>query len=468
MRDVEGWEGDWLNYRYERRQAGAKQYPQALLDQFTASSTVMEKGSGGGGGGDGASAAGGDDSGAAAAGKKKGGSKKDAAAAAAAAGGAAGDAAGGDATGDDAAAESKAAAAPPPSTGGAGGLDSFYERGGSAATDESKKGGLVIAPRVTAADSIGDTRSLDRAYSQRLVLLVRDKATGGWGAPAGLRLPGEPMAQAAERAVRALFGGPAVCGALDLWYVGAAPVGHWLQVHPPEVQAATGTYGSKTFFYRAEILNGRFALPRGEPGDGRDAASFPYDDFHWLARDEAEGVLPRPLYKYLHQVIGAGPGEEFARRTKWLAGVERRGLTVDQASGRRAYRVAVARRPGGYATAGAPRLPAVATQAQAALAAAPFAPGGGGGKAAALAGELNAYHDRLRAQRGISAGLRTALATPPASVLAAQVDAAKRAKEAASSAHDRTPRREREHTEGERGVACAVKARGRPPPTPLL
>lgn len=429
MRDVEAWEGEWLNYRYERRQAGAKQYPQALLDQFTASSTVMEKGSGGGGGD--AAAAGGDD---ASGGKKKGG-KKDAAAGAGAAASGEAAAGGGDAAAAEkkaAAEEAAAAAAPPPSTAGAGGLDSFYERGGSAATDESKKGGLVIAPRVTAADSIGDTRSLDRAYSQRLVLLVRDRATGGWGVPAGLRLPGEPMAQAAERAVRALFGGPAVSGALDLWYVGAAPVGHWLQVHPPEVQAATGTYGSKTFFYRAEILNGRFALPRGEPGDGRDAASFPYDDFHWVARDEAEGFLPRPLYKYLHQVIGAGPGEEFARRAKWLAAVEARGLTVDQATGRRAYRVATARRPGGHATAGAPRLPAVATQAQAALAAAPFA--SGSGKAAALAGELNAYHDRLRAQRGISAGLRKSLATPPASVLAAQVDAAKRAKEAAANA----------------------------------
>ena len=407
LRDVEDWESDWLNYKFDRRQAEAKAYPQALLDQFTASSTVLEGGGGSSSNGSSAAEGGGE--------KKKG--KKEAAAAAEEA------AAEGEEAPSNKAADAKPSAAPTQ----AGGLDSFYERGGSAQNEDEKKAGLVVAQRVTAADGIGDTRSLDRAYSQRLVLIVKDRATGQWGLPSGLRQQGEPMARAAERSLRFLFGSsdPTV----DVWYTGAAPVGHWLQVYSPEKQKESGCYGAKVFFYRAEILNGKFTLPRGEPGDDRHAASFPYDDFHWLSRDETEAFLPRPFYKYIHQVIGAGAGEEHARREAWLKRIAAKGLTPAQASGRRNFRVASARRiPNGGDVIGVPRLAAVATQAQAALAATPFTPGGS--KAADVRAEFGAFRQRLRAQAALSEKLRTSLATPPASVVAAARDAEKRAKHA--------------------------------------
>lgn len=412
---MEAWEADWLAYKVQRQAGEAKEYPKALIDQFTASSTVLEKSDGGEG------------EGAKEGGKKD---KKAKAAAAAAAGGEGGE-------GDAAAAEAAAAAAPPPSTGGSSGsggsggggnLEMFYERSGSSAGEESKKAGLVVAQRVTPADGIGDTRSLDRAYSQRLVLLVKERGEGGaWTVPGASRKEGEPMRQAAERSLRSLFGSSEPT--LDYWYVGAAPVGHALTVFPPALQAASGAYGAKTFFYRAELLNGKFSLPKGEPGDDRDASSFPYDDFHWLTRDETERYLPRPVYKYLHQVIGAGPGEEHARRTAWLQRIQAKGLSPAQASGRRAYRVEQARRP--RSTLGAPRLRAVATADQAAVAAAPFTDGD---KRERLAGAVDAYHARLRAQSAISDQLRVTLATPPASVVAAQRDAAKRAAAAAAEA----------------------------------
>ena len=365
MRDVESWESDFLEYAEARRHAEAKPYPQTLIDMFTASSTVLE---GAGRGADAAAAGGGSEASPGS------------------------DAAGGDGTtassGSDTGAASLAASS------GAR-LDDFYEAGGDGGDADAAdaRAGLVLAPRATAADALGDVRSLDRAYSARLLLLLRDARSGTWTLPGGPRLEGERMVAAAERTMRSAWGAPS-SSPLDAWYVGAAPVGHWLEVFPEEVQAATGAYGAKHFVYRAELLGGKLA----RPGAG-------FDEWAWVTRDEAEERLPRPLWKYLHQVAGAGPGEEFARRAAWQRRVAAAGLTPAQASGRSAYRLAAARRTG------AARLPAVATRAQAELTAAPH---GDAAKSAALAKELAAYAARVRLQRADAALVADRLATPTA------------------------------------------------------
>jgi hypothetical protein len=242
------------------------------------------------------------------------------------------------------------------------------------------------------------------------------------------------MVQAAERSLRALVRDPG----LDLWYVGNAPVGHWLDVYSPAKQAKTGCYGAKVYFYRAEILRGRFRLPKA---GAADAAAFPYDDYFWLARDETEPLLARPFYKYIHQVIGAGAGEEAARSAAWQAKIQARGLTVAQARGWRAHRVETQR-------GDAVRLSAVATRAQAAAAALPWAgaaaasagAGAGEDKAAALRSQVDSYHQRVTAQKALSAQLAAQLATPsgsaaaPAKLLAARAVAAAAAPAAARPA----------------------------------
>jgi hypothetical protein len=215
--------------------------------------------------------------------------------------------------------------------------------------------------------------------------------------PGGEVLEGESMVRAAERWLRTYFSDPF----LDAWYVGRSPVGHWLEVFPPEKQQKLGCYGAKVFFYRAEILAGRFRLPRTGPKaaqDPRDPATFPYDDFMWLTRDETEAYLSRPMYKYLHQVVGAGAGEEYERVQKWKQSVEKRGLTIDQATGRRAHRVESQRLLG-------TRQRAVATRAQAELAAAKW----DGSKTGALQQAVDQYYDRAREGRNISAQIRAKL-----------------------------------------------------------
>jgi hypothetical protein len=46
VRDVESWEADFLAIQMERYQALSKRYPKELLDMWTLSDRVLEKGSG--------------------------------------------------------------------------------------------------------------------------------------------------------------------------------------------------------------------------------------------------------------------------------------------------------------------------------------------------------------------------------------------------------------------------------------
>lgn len=382
MRDLEEWETNFLTLKWEREQVLGKLYPEALIDQWTAGDKVMETDRADSGGKD----------------KRPKGGAKDAAGGAGSADGAEGQAA--------AAAVEEATAAKTRAKQANVALSDFYEKTDmqmSNSSDGAK--GLAIAPRESSADTIGDMRSLERAYSQRLALLVRDKGTGRWSLPSGVRMEGEPMRQAAERSLRALFGD----AALLAWYVGGAPVGHLLRVYSPAEQAALSCYGEKVFIYRAEIVKGRFRLPKeGETGP-RAPSVFPYDDFMWLSRDEMEGVMGsggdggRATWKYLHQVVGLGAGEEATRAQAWKDRCAKRGVTLAEASGRRAERVRKQLRLGF-------RLPAIASRGAAELSARVW--DAQGGKAADVKDASTAYYARVRDCRARSEQLRQQLSTP--------------------------------------------------------
>jgi hypothetical protein len=271
-------------------------------------------------------------------------------------------------------------------------LDDFYERSDDAGGGGTATAAVALAPRFSAADKIGDTRSLDRAYSSRLLLLLRAAGGGAWGLPSTVAHEGEPLVQAAERGLRAAFGADAH---LEVWYVGRMPVGHWLRAYPPEEAAAKGCYGERVFVYRAELLEGRFRMPHQREGGAGDC---PYDDFHWLTRDETEAYLERPLFKYLHQVAGGGAGEEFERSKKWRASLGP--CSIASATRKRAIRVGAMYKL---------RLPAVATLEQARLAALPWGPE----KHAALEAEAARREARRAEQRLRSAANKEMLALRP-------------------------------------------------------
>lgn len=361
IRDAEKWENDFDKWVLERFNADAKQYPEALMNQWRAGEKVLgdaKQSAGGAGKGEGKKEGGAPD-GAAAAGSRKG--KKDEAA--------------------------------------SSDMSQFYDDTSLATSDsqEATVKGFQASPRTTPADEIANFRSLERAYTQRLVLIVKDKATGQWTVPQGERFDGETMQASAQRWTRAMFGADSTA---ILWFLTDAPVGHMLNVFPPEKQQALQCYGEKVYFYRAEILKGRFRMPA--EGDAR-SRDFKYSDYAWVTRDESEKYFNRPFYKYMHQVIGAGAGEEITRKTQWLQKIQQKGLSIGQATAQRSDRVQRKRRLGEY-------MPLVATQQHAALASLSMSDAS---KEDELRKAVNQYRDRVRESRAVGAQLRAKLQQRP-------------------------------------------------------
>lgn len=178
-----------------------------------------------------------------------------------------------------------------------------------------------LQSRLTKNDELGNTRSLDRAYADRLLLLVRRRDSGEWDLPGAPFRPAEELSEAAMASGQLIAaGGAAALGSavahlsaagatlsqqqllaqlLQLpampsaawrsllaalgddvrpWYVGTGPVAVHLEPFSPEVQADRGCFGRKRFLFRADILDGRIELPEG--GE--------YDDYQWLTRLEAQ------------------------------------------------------------------------------------------------------------------------------------------------------------------------------------
>jgi hypothetical protein len=390
FRDLESWEEDFLSMQYDHTQDISRRYPPELLNMFTASQTVLEGKP---------EETGSDTASASSSGNKSKGKETNA-------------------TGNTKVEtnaptkedEKLSTNNQAPSTAranvnaGAPNLTSFYEGTSDSSRSNAMSGadaGLEASPRISAADTINDTRSLERAYSQRLILLTRRSRDAVWGLPSVEVLnASEPMITAAERAIRSSL----ACEGLDIWFPGAGPMGHLLVEYSAEQQKQTGRFGAKVFIYRAHILGGRIrvhpsatltSLTKANAAKGY--VDDVYDDIQWLTRDESEAVLTRPLYKYLHQVMGSGAGEEFSRREKWKAMLEEKNISVNQAVGRRSFRVknGISQRT---------RLLAIATRHQAKIASEGWTKSLSNDvdKKTLLQTEVDATSTRLRAQKLIS------------------------------------------------------------------
>jgi len=127
--------------------------------------------------------------------------------------------------------------------------------------------------RLSESDKLGDTRTLDRLYDHRLVLVVREKSTGRWTLPWVQREGEERLRAAAQRSVASSVGEE-----LEAWVMGEFPLSVWLHEYSPEEQEAKGCLGEKRLFFRAEALDGRIRLDRDS-----------FSDYQWLTRDEVLG-----------------------------------------------------------------------------------------------------------------------------------------------------------------------------------
>ena len=366
MRDLDEWENNFLWLKYDLEQQRAKQYPTALLDIWQASEKVLGGNSGGGS--------------TEATDKKD--NKK-----------------------DNKKTENTTESTPSPSdttpTKTEESLDSFYERTGPTSTVSTTAKGIQTAPRITAADQIHDVRSLDRAYSQRLALVMKETTTNQWMFPGGEVYEGEPIRQAAERWMKTYFGNDSK---VELWYLGNSPIGHYLRVYPPEIQKQLQCYGEKIYYYRAEILSGRFRLPKKT-----EKRTLPYTDFQWLTRDETETVFDRPFYKYAHQIIGSGAGEEYARASQWKEKLQKKNKKIGTAVIQRIQREQTQKKNG-------IRFPLIATRNDAEIAALRYSKD----KEMVQMKAVNRYYDRVRETRLLSAQIRKSLAEKPMVTIIAQ------------------------------------------------
>ncbi|CCM03837.1 uncharacterized protein FIBRA_05986 [Fibroporia radiculosa] len=131
------------------------------------------------------------------------------------------------------------------------------------------------APRIHESDRTGNVRSLDRQGERNLYLLLQIKSQAGaniWRFPQGGLQSGEPLHEAAERALEDK------CDSnMDTWVVSRNPIG----VLEPDLAQSSQAY---VFFYKAHILAGQ-VRPHG-----KDIL-----DFAWLTKQEIEPRVD-PLY----------------------------------------------------------------------------------------------------------------------------------------------------------------------------
>ncbi|KAL8684254.1 MAG: hypothetical protein Q9224_006486 [Gallowayella concinna] len=138
-------------------------------------------------------------------------------------------------------------------------------------------------PRVTEADRVGDTKSLDRLLQRTLYLVVREGEEGRWWFPNDLLVGKESLHTAAERIIVQAGGVN-----MNTWVVGNIPLGH--HIHNYGVTAenkkddgpAAGMKGEKFFFMKGRIMAGQANLTDNKLG---------LADFQWLAKDEIQKIL---------------------------------------------------------------------------------------------------------------------------------------------------------------------------------
>ncbi|TGZ84057.1 hypothetical protein EX30DRAFT_338621 [Ascodesmis nigricans] len=139
-------------------------------------------------------------------------------------------------------------------------------------------------PRTTKADEENDLKSLDRAGSRTLYLLV--KQNGRWQFPTS-RLEGKENLR--HTAMRTL---EESCGMnMNTWFVGNVPIGHQvINFSKPK----EGMAGAKTFFMKARIMAGQADLTGNELG---------VTDFVWVTKDELKDTTVRGYWESVRHML---------------------------------------------------------------------------------------------------------------------------------------------------------------------
>ena len=137
------------------------------------------------------------------------------------------------------------------------------------------------------ADATGDRKSDDRMLDRHLLFVVQRKRHDGkmiWTLPNTQWKEGETLRQTAERVLKDHVATDPVR------ILGNAPWGVHLVKYPSSVRQKTGVFGTKIFFYKAQLLNGRQCTPSTA-------------DYHWLGRQELSDFLEPDYYNTVKQFL---------------------------------------------------------------------------------------------------------------------------------------------------------------------
>ncbi|KAL8731433.1 MAG: hypothetical protein Q9166_003408 [cf. Caloplaca sp. 2 TL-2023] len=135
-------------------------------------------------------------------------------------------------------------------------------------------------PRVTEADKVGDTKSLDRKLQRTLYLVVREGHGGRWWFPNDSLVGKESLHTAAERIIVQAGGVN-----MNTWVVGNIPLGHYIMNYGATAEKKDNPEelrGEKYFFMKGRIMAGQANLTDNKLG---------LTDFQWLAKDEIRKTL---------------------------------------------------------------------------------------------------------------------------------------------------------------------------------
>jgi len=144
------------------------------------------------------------------------------------------------------------------------------------------------ASRTTEADATNDVHSADRNLAGSLFLIVkRNRSEFAWQFPQGKIQPEEKtMRSVAERVIDRAVGN------VNRWFISNAPIGHYCYEYPKAIKEKRKEYGTKIFFYRAQLIAGNVKLETRL-----------YKDFAWITRSQVGHYFDEHTAAFLTAIL---------------------------------------------------------------------------------------------------------------------------------------------------------------------
>lgn len=131
----------------------------------------------------------------------------------------------------------------------------------------------------TEADSTNDVKSLDRSLCERLYFVVKRNSKSRWFQFPQTIVTADDVSMTAyaELALQSSFTGIKGHG-LRAHFISNMPASHLAHVYSEKFQKESGYYGVKLFFYRAQLIEGKFSETK-------------WADYAWARESELEEFL---------------------------------------------------------------------------------------------------------------------------------------------------------------------------------